>query len=179
MLDPLHHLDTDRPADVVQEFRNLSKLAEGDASLLLINEDWDMKGCFTNVPLAEVALAVEWLQAAMTLCGVTHFMAPRRKTDHSEVLIMGGDLKTHIQVSMEDLVTYCGHHNTHCFSLFGARLQHQQTGLPMGSAYSVFLQRAWSTWREVQHYRVYRWPEHTRHGRAWHIHIEQYDFWLL
>ena len=55
----------------------------------------------------------------------------------------------YVEVDINVLPRYTSHHCGHCYARFGKVIQRQIEGHPMGSAFSVFLQRCWAVFREL------------------------------
>ena len=55
----------------------------------------------------------------------------------------------YVTVDIEILPKYARRYCASCFSWFGSLVQRQIEGLPIGGAFSVFLQRCWAVFREL------------------------------
>jgi hypothetical protein len=173
-------MDSDRPATIVTDFMeaNAAATAAFDGNMSFINDDFDMKGCFTNVPTGETQMAVEWLVQTCISRGLHDIWSP-----HSLRSTLPPQLspapRTHLRIPLTCIPTYTMRHNTDVYSTFGTMLQRQTQGLPMGSAFSVFLQRCWCTWREAM-YTLYYTPQDTsRTHRHIVLHIHDHTAILL
>ena len=152
-LDCSESLDINDPHVATLSFNILSEKISWAGGALVVDENSDMKNCFTNVPQTEVAGAVHYIIAELARCGLRNVLVPKKRRSCLPIL-RGGTRRAgmhfkYVEVPLEFLPSYSAHHCKNCFSWFGGILRKQVDGLPMGSAFSVFLQRCWSVFREL------------------------------
>jgi hypothetical protein len=152
-LDSSEHLDISDPRDAMLAFNALSDAVDWTGATLVVDDNYDMKKCFTNVPQAEIASAVHYVVSESALLEIESVFVPKRRRSCLPVL-RGGAVRAsmrfkYIEVPLQFLPGYSSHHCSNCYSWFGGELQKQIDGLPMGSAFSVFLQRCWAVFREL------------------------------
>ena len=148
-LDVSEHLDVDRPVEVVKSFECLQKAMSAGSGLRIVDEDHDMKGCFTHVPQKETVRAVIYVTAVVVEMGVQLVQVPSAKRSTLPCIVSARARDGYIGVPVDKLAQYAQHHCKFCFSRLGGVVQRQVEGHPMGSAYSVFLQRCWCVFREL------------------------------
>ena len=81
--------------------------------------------------------------------GVCTAYVPRKRRSAKRVLAYIVSGAGYLEVELHVLPAYAHHHGRYCFAWFGQFLQRQVEGIPMGSAFSVFVQRCWSVFREL------------------------------
>ena len=143
------HLDVDKPLSVADAFQALNLQCRRYAALTIADKDHDMKGCFTHVPLAETVKAVEYVCKEFADMGLLIAHVPRKHRSSRPVLGHNVAGAGYIPIDLHILPGYAHHHGKFSFAWLGNKLQRQIDGLPMGSAFSVFLQRCWAVFREL------------------------------
>ena len=145
--DCSEHLDIDDPKCVVDCFQELS--ADYHTSVRVVDADYDMKGCFTHVPQVETVQAVRYVCDDAVARGYAVIHVPKKRASSASPVWNGSRRDGLLPVDVALLPRYAAHHCAFCFAWFGKVLQRQIKGHPMGSAFSVFLQRCWAMFREL------------------------------
>ena len=149
ILDVSEHLDIDRPVAVVEQFGTLSETTLGPGKVRIIDKDSDMKGCFTHVPQKETIGAVEYVCKEVRNMGFSVFMVYKGRNSSMPSYPGSYARRGYVEVDINVLPRYTSHHCGHCYARFVKVIQSQIEGHPMGSAFSVFLQRCWAVFREL------------------------------